>query len=221
MTLYPETEILADNGYSLATNSILFAVLSDHVNEDEVTITFDDLNRKRLQFWNSGKHTYFSFTEGELPRIIRERYSSFISPAPKINNKDAWKVDLRWLGEAVDQFNETELMFCLYSEELARRFHLFCSLGIDLRIFDPPFHGVTCVLHCMFFFNEVDLSHTTQLFNIAKELKPDGTNREWFKMIYQLEELEWEWKKQITEITPELRKKILGQIKKIEVPSDL
>ena len=60
-----------------------------------------------------------------------------------------------------------------------------------------------------------------KLFNIAKELKPDGTNREWLKMIYQLEELEWEWKKQITEITPELRKKILGQIKKIEVSSDL
>lgn len=216
MRFYPETEVLADNGYLLATNSILFAVLVDHINKDEVTFTFDDLNRKRLQLWNCGKQCYFSFSESELPRILRNYKGNFISPAPEKDGKAAWRVDLRFLSNAVNLFDERVLEICYYNEELVKIFRLFKFLDVDIRIFDAPYHAVTSLLRCMFFYNQgYDFSHETFLFGIAKKMKPEGNNKEWLEIMDKLETLEQEGTI-ITDVTPELRMKVMGETKKLE-----
>ncbi len=176
-------EILSDTGYYLDINSIFFAVLVDHINEDKVIITFDDLNKKRLQFWNCGKPCYFCFSKEILSYQIKISYSPFI----KSTGMNSWIVDLKWLFEgAINSFREDELKYCLYNEELAKIFHLFCYLGIDLRIFDPPYHAVTSLLRCRFMFDEVDLTHSDYLFKLAKENNPNATNIELLSIMKKL-----------------------------------
>ena len=175
-------EILSDTGYYLDINSIFFAVLVDHINEDKVIITFDDLNKKRLQFWNCGKPCRFAFTE----EILSYRINISYSPLIKYNGINSWIVDLKWLFEgAINSFREDELKYCLYNEELAKIFHLFCYLGIDLRIFDPPYHAVTNLLRCGFMFDKYN-PEDEELYKLAKENNPNATNIELLSIMKKL-----------------------------------
>ena len=144
------SEILSDNIYSLDINTILFAILVDHINEDIVNITYNDLEKKRLDFWNCGKPCWFTFTEESLLYRIRISNNPFIKVCGNTIIIDLKKI----FDGLMDKLSEEELEFLFYNDELAKIFHLFCYLNVDIKVFDPPFHNITSLLRCNFIFND-------------------------------------------------------------------
>jgi hypothetical protein len=168
------SETLSDTGYYLDINSILFAVLVDHINEDKVYISLDEIENKRLEFWNCGKPCRFSFPI----KMFNYKISILNNPYIK-NGNNGIVVDLKELFDGfINKLTDEELKFTRYNKELAKIFHLFCYLGVDIRIFDLPYHVITSLLRCNFMYDEIDLSHEEYLFKLAKEINPQASNEE-------------------------------------------
>ena len=190
-------ERFVDTGYSLGINSFLFAILVNHINEEKIEIKFDDLEHKRRQFWNCGKPCYYNFSREELSYALDNLYKPFIYSI----GKEKWAVNIKEIiGNFIDTLTKDDLEYFSYEETHAKIFYLFRWFGISVRIFDSPYHNVTSLLKCKWMLDPKEsINHNKYLFNIAKKIKPDGNNTEWFKIKEELYKLECEELRTINE----------------------
>ena len=185
-------EIFADNGYLLGINSILFAVLVDHVKEDKCEISLKDFENKQKAFINCGKLCYFNFKEEELINFLDKKAQPYIQSI----DYNKWLVNMKGIiGNYVNSLDKEGLRYYFYNEFFARIDYLFYWLDIDYRIFDSSNEGVICLLKCNWRFNleETD-KHNDYLFDVAKAIKPDGNNTEWLRLMKILHQIELEEK---------------------------
>ena len=114
-------EVFADTGYSLGINSFLFAILVNHINEDTVEFSFNDIENKRLQFFNCGRVCYLNFTKKELERELRTVYGDYIHTY----GNDRWIVDLKAIyGDYINILTKYELRLLQYEESYIKIFYL-------------------------------------------------------------------------------------------------
>ena len=138
-----EAEHFADVLYRMGINTYLFAILVDHINEDEVEITLRDFENKRMGFINCGiRQVDYAFTFQEL----REWLASH-PKLVKVVGKDKWVCHMRAFIGDINKMSEAEKEFTYHNKELAKIFCLFCNLNIDMRIFDD-YGCVAGLLHC-------------------------------------------------------------------------
>ena len=176
-------EIFADTGYLLGTNSLLFAILVNHINEDKVEISFDDFNNKRLQFFNCGRVCYFD--PHDIERDLNNSSRFYI----QFNGYNKWIIDMNKLFDNfINRLSKEELRMFEYKESYAKIYYLYYFFDIDERIFPEPDHAITSLLKCNWMFNIKDeYEYLDSLFDQAKLLKPDGNNIEWLKIMKELQ----------------------------------
>lgn len=190
-------EIFADTGYILGINSFLFAILVNHIDEEKIKINFDDFERKRRQFWNCGVPCYFNFSKEELSYALDNLYKPFIYSI----GKEKWAVDIKKIiGNFIDTLKKDNLEYFGYEETRAKIFCLFMWFKISFHIFDHRREHIPSLLKCKWMLNPKEsIKHNEFLFNMAKKIKPDGTNTEWFEIKEELYKIECEEFKIINE----------------------
>lgn len=141
-------EIFSDVYYRLNPTTYLFAILVDHVNEDEVTFTLQDFEIAKKKFMNCGiREVGDCFTKEELIKWLDSK-PDFIHSVG--DNK--WVASMKNFIGNINSLSEEEKEFVYNNDTLAKIWCLFCNLQIDSRIFDD-YGCVASMLHSSFMFD--------------------------------------------------------------------
>ena len=131
-------EILADNYYHLKINTLLFAILIKHIEDDYIPFCIEDFESMRREFCNTGRPVVrFAFTDYDLFEFLRRFSSNDNSSCFTCLGNNQYIANMNVILSDIE-FTELEKSFFDKDIRELRKFALFCILRLSLKLLDCP-----------------------------------------------------------------------------------